>query len=425
MRRLSKHREKLAALMQEWGFKDEATAEVFLRRQQRVTQGATRAKKEARFKDPRSRWRKLQNQVEQRPRLRPEEVAPMPVHGPPLPLHKGSLRGPPSREHAQSHLHNHHHEALGASAGASVPVAADMPGGSTPGSSSSPHHTPRALRPHPSAHPLHAASKHHHPHQHPRLFANVSGGSAATSASVHNLLLSHPHPAAAAPPFARPPSAGASAGAGLGAVVGAKIGGPGSSVLPALMPQRRPTSLPEPIEMNPSAHGHLHSQHSHPYQLGGHGLGQAMSMQHRGSREREDDEGSVRSAASAPDALGATANPARNGRPILLPHLGPSNSAAASPMAATALGAKGGQLLTPQSNNWVSGTPTAAAFHSQQQQQQQHLLLQQQAGLLMGGNNSGSSSSGGSAAKLLLSQQRQQQQQQQQQQQRMLHQQFQ
>jgi DNA-binding transcriptional regulator YbjK len=36
--RLSKHREKLASLMKEWGFKDEATAEAFLRRQQRVTQ---------------------------------------------------------------------------------------------------------------------------------------------------------------------------------------------------------------------------------------------------------------------------------------------------------------------------------------------------------------------------------------------------
>jgi len=40
--REARHRAKLAALMQEWGFKDEATAEAFLRRQQRVTQARRR-----------------------------------------------------------------------------------------------------------------------------------------------------------------------------------------------------------------------------------------------------------------------------------------------------------------------------------------------------------------------------------------------
>lgn len=38
LHRLARHKDRLAALMKEWGFKDEATAEAFLRRQQRVTQ---------------------------------------------------------------------------------------------------------------------------------------------------------------------------------------------------------------------------------------------------------------------------------------------------------------------------------------------------------------------------------------------------
>lgn len=44
------------------------------------------------------RLRKLQEQVDSRPKLRPEDVARHPQHGPEIPLNHGSLRGPPSRQ---------------------------------------------------------------------------------------------------------------------------------------------------------------------------------------------------------------------------------------------------------------------------------------------------------------------------------------
>jgi hypothetical protein len=50
-------------LMGEWGFKDLATAEAYWRRQQRQTQGNTRRRLEARFRDPAVRLKKLQDQV--------------------------------------------------------------------------------------------------------------------------------------------------------------------------------------------------------------------------------------------------------------------------------------------------------------------------------------------------------------------------
>ncbi|KAL6764789.1 hypothetical protein V8C86DRAFT_2470167 [Haematococcus lacustris] len=92
----------MEALMAEWGFSDMATAEVYWRRQQRQTQGSQRRKLEARFRDPGTRLKKLQAKVEQRPKLRAEDMQRPAHHGPEVHLSKGSLRGPPSRQQPTS-----------------------------------------------------------------------------------------------------------------------------------------------------------------------------------------------------------------------------------------------------------------------------------------------------------------------------------
>lgn len=91
--------------MAEWGFQDIATAEAYWRRQQRQTQGDKRRKMEAKFKDPTQRLKKLQEAVEARPKLRPEDLQQRPAHGPEVQLRQGALQGPPSRE---SGLHAPH-----------------------------------------------------------------------------------------------------------------------------------------------------------------------------------------------------------------------------------------------------------------------------------------------------------------------------
>jgi hypothetical protein len=93
-----RYREKLEALMKEWNFKDLATAEAYYRRTQRAQQGQARDKRDEKFKDPDARLRRLRNQVDQRVLLRPEDVQRPTFHGPEMALHKGSLRGPPSRQ---------------------------------------------------------------------------------------------------------------------------------------------------------------------------------------------------------------------------------------------------------------------------------------------------------------------------------------
>lgn len=52
------------------------------------------------YRDPAQRLQKLQQVVEQRPALRPQDVARLPQHGRAVPMLHGSLRGPPSRPSA-------------------------------------------------------------------------------------------------------------------------------------------------------------------------------------------------------------------------------------------------------------------------------------------------------------------------------------
>ena len=93
-----RYREKLEALMADWGFQDLATAEAYYRRQKRQNQGQAQQKAEERYKDPAQRLRRLHEAVDGRPQLRAEDVQRHAVKGPEVALHRGALQGPPSRE---------------------------------------------------------------------------------------------------------------------------------------------------------------------------------------------------------------------------------------------------------------------------------------------------------------------------------------
>lgn len=87
--------------MAEWGFQDMATAEAYLRRQQRVTRGNARRQLEAKFRNPDARLKKLKEVVVQRAPLRPEDVMRQRPHGQEVALNQGALQGPPSRPSGQ------------------------------------------------------------------------------------------------------------------------------------------------------------------------------------------------------------------------------------------------------------------------------------------------------------------------------------
>ena len=70
------------------------------RRQKRQIQGQAQHKAQQRYKDPTERLRRLQEVVEHRPQLRPEDIQRHPLKGPEIELHRGALQGPPSREAA-------------------------------------------------------------------------------------------------------------------------------------------------------------------------------------------------------------------------------------------------------------------------------------------------------------------------------------
>ncbi|KAG1657513.1 hypothetical protein FOA52_003750 [Chlamydomonas sp. UWO 241] len=95
--RAVRYRAKLEALMAEWGFADLSTAEAYYRRQQRQKAGATRDKRDAKMRDPGARLRRLQDTVDQREKLRPEDVQRSTRTGPEVALRRGSLSGPAPR----------------------------------------------------------------------------------------------------------------------------------------------------------------------------------------------------------------------------------------------------------------------------------------------------------------------------------------
>ncbi|GAX78907.1 hypothetical protein CEUSTIGMA_g6346.t1, partial [Chlamydomonas eustigma] len=100
-----RYRAKLEALMVEWGFKDLATAELYYRRQRRQNLNKEKREAEARLRDPGLRFRKLQEVIEHRPQLRPEDVQRHAVKGPAVELHTGALQGPPSRGTGEKQQH--------------------------------------------------------------------------------------------------------------------------------------------------------------------------------------------------------------------------------------------------------------------------------------------------------------------------------